>query len=69
MQQYNMTGVPSFYIEGEIIVGLNTVALMKYKDFKLFTCKKCEKKMRIPKDKGTIIVTCSNCNTKYKIKT
>lgn len=69
MAKYNMTGVPSFYIEGDIIVGFDKVRLASYIDFKIFTCKKCNTKMRVPKDKGSIILKCNGCETKYKIKT
>lgn len=69
MMQYKMQGVPSFYIDGDIIVGFDQNRLMAHMDFKIFTCKKCATKMRVPKDKGTIIATCKGCNTKYKIKT
>ena len=69
MQKYKMNGVPSFYIDGEIIVGFDKAKLLTYVDFKVFTCKKCDTKSRVPKDKGTIILTCNGCQTKYKIKT
>jgi len=67
--KYGMKGVPSFYIDGDIIVGFDQNALLKHIDFKIFTCKKCDTKMRIPKDKGTILLTCSGCQTKYKVRT
>ena len=69
MAQYKMQGVPSFYIDGDIIVGFDKTRLLEHIDFKLFTCKKCETKMRVPKDKGTIVLTSKGCQTKYKIKT
>lgn len=69
MTQYNMQGVPSFYIDGDIIVGFDQNRLLQHIDFKLFTCQKCDAKMRVPKDKGTIILKCKGCETKYKIKT
>jgi len=68
MQSYNMTGVPSFYVEGEIIVGFDKQRLLNLVDFKLFTCPKCHTRARVPKDKGTIVLTCKGCQTKYKIK-
>lgn len=64
-----MTGVPSFFIEGDIIVGFDQNKLLSYIDFKLFTCPKCQTKSRVPLDKGTIILKCSGCESKYKIKT
>lgn len=69
MAKYNMQGVPSFYIEGDIIVGFDKNKLLAHQDFKLFTCKKCSTKSRVPKDKGTILLTCKGCQTKYKVKT
>ena len=69
MMQYKMQGVPSFYIDGEVIVGFDQQRLLSFVDFKIFTCPKCDKKSRVPKDKGTILLTCSGCSTKYKIKT
>lgn len=69
MAKYKMNGVPSFYIDGDIIVGLDKNKLLSYIDFKIFTCKKCDTRMRVPKDKGTIVLKCSKCETKYKIKT
>ena len=69
MTKYKMQGVPSFYIEGDIIVGFDKAKLASYIDFKIFTCKKCNTKTRVPKDKGSIILKCSGCETKYKIKT
>lgn len=69
MAKYNMNGVPSFYIEGDIIVGFDKNKLLSYIDFKIFTCSKCNTKMRVPKDKGTIMLKCKTCETKYKIKT
>ncbi len=69
MAKHNMTGVPSFYIDGEVIVGFNQAALLKHIDFKIFTCEKCQTKMRVPMDKGTILLTCKGCETKYKVRT
>jgi len=69
MSQYKMNGVPSFVYGEEVIVGFNAQKLLALIDFKVFTCKKCDAKMRVPKDKGTIILKCSGCDTKYKIKT
>lgn len=69
MQRHNMQGVPSFLIGDEVIVGFNQQALLKHVDFKIFTCDKCKTKMRVPKDKGTILLKCKGCDTKYKVRT
>lgn len=69
MQQHNMQGVPSFLVGEEVIVGFDKNRLLALQDFKIFTCKKCSKKTRVPKNKGTLLLTCQSCQTKYKIKT
>ncbi len=69
MMKYKMNGVPSFYYDGDVTVGFDKNKLLTYIDFKIFTCKKCDSKMRVPMNKGTIIAKCTKCETKYKIKT
>ncbi len=64
-----MNGVPSFYYEGDVTVGFDQKKLLSYIDYKIFTCSKCKAQMRVPKDKGTIVLKCKSCETKYKIKT
>lgn len=69
MQAHQMQGVPSFLIGEEVIVGFDKNRLLALKDFKIFTCSKCGTKSRVPKNKGSILLTCQGCQTKYKIKT
>ncbi len=38
------------------------------KVYKYFKCPKCKTKMRVPKGKGTIMVTCPGCGNKMKKK-
>ncbi|GAB6170493.1 Zn-finger containing protein [Clostridium carnis] len=37
--------------------------------FKITKCPKCGQKLRLPRGKGKIIVTCKNCSTKFDLKT
>lgn len=69
MHHHHMQGVPSFLVGDQVIVGFDKNRLLGLKDFKIFTCRKCGTKSRVPKDKGTILLTCQSCQTKYKIKT
>lgn len=34
--------------------------------YKIFTCPKCSQKLRVPRKKGNLLVTCKKCNTQFK---
>lgn len=36
---------------------------------KFFTCKNCHHHLRVPKGKGTVVVTCPNCHEKFEAHT
>ena len=38
------------------------------KNYKVFICPNCSQKLRIPRRKGKITITCSRCQTKFKGK-
>lgn len=39
------------------------------KKFRYYTCKKCKQKVRVPKGRGKITITCPRCNHKFDKKT
>ena len=39
------------------------------KKFRYFTCKNCKQKVRVPKGRGKITITCPRCNHKFDKKT
>lgn len=41
----------------------------KHSDYKYFRCPKCKQKLRAPRHKGKIRVTCSNCGTQFEKRT
>ncbi|MDW5300160.1 MAG: hypothetical protein SA378_08490 [Sedimentibacter sp.] len=38
------------------------------KNYKYIKCPNCKQKLRVPRGKGKILVTCKNCNTKFIAK-
>jgi hypothetical protein len=45
---------------------------MKIKDFKyykVFKCPQCSQKLRVPRKKGKILITCKKCNNKFHGRT
>lgn len=41
---------------------------LKDREYKYLMCKNCLKQLRVPRKKGRIIVTCSNCRSKIDVK-
>lgn len=39
------------------------------KDHKIYKCPQCKSYLRLPKGKGKILITCSNCGHKFEKKT
>jgi len=56
-----MKVVPSFLIGDKIVTGLNKKKILSLLDYTVINCVKCNVKMRIPKDKGKIKITCPKC--------
>lgn len=68
MISLGIRGVPAFNIDGEIIVGFDKERILSKIDFNITSCHNCNKRMKYPKGKGTLLLTCPNCGTKYKVK-
>ncbi len=62
-------GVPAFLIGDEVVVGLDKSKIKNLLDYKIIKCVKCSKRMRIPKNRGKILITCPKCKAKFKTKT
>jgi len=44
-------------------------SLKQRKYYLIIKCPKCSQKLRLPRHKGQLIVTCKNCNFKFKKRT
>lgn len=64
-----MMGVPAFIVGEESFVGLDVDKLESLLDYRVQHCPTCGQMLRVPKNKGTIVVTCSKCETKFKLNT
>jgi len=42
---------------------------MQSKQYKFFSCKECKSKLRVPRGKGKIYITCPKCGQKFRGKT
>lgn len=63
-QQLGLQGVPAFKIGEEIVVGLDIQKIQSLLDYTVTPCESCNKRMRVPKGKGKLKVTCPNCGHK-----
>lgn len=57
----NISGVPSFLIGEDMVVGLDKAKILELVDHRVIECEKCHTKMRVPLNKGTLKVTCPKC--------
>ena len=58
----NVSGVPSFLIGDELVVGFDQARILQLVDHRVIECEKCKTKMRVPINKGTPQVTCPKCS-------
>ena len=64
-----LKGVPSFKIGEEIIMGFNPEKILSSVDYLVTNCPSCHGRLRVPKDKGKIRLTCPRCSHQFVMKT
>ncbi len=64
-----LQGVPAFLIGDQVVVGFDRQKIESLLDYSIVGCNECNARMRVPKNKGNIIVTCPKCSNKFKMST
>lgn len=60
-------GVPVFVIGDDVVEGLDKNKVESLIDYKVVKCPNCGSKLRIPKEKGKIKVTCPKCSNSFLV--
>lgn len=69
MIRRGIQGVPAFFIGDELVVGLDTAKIESLIHFKIIKCPACNTKLRVPRGKGNIKVTCPKCKEGFDLST
>ena len=62
-------GVPTFLIGDEIVVGFDINKIESLLDYIIVDCSNCSTRLRIPKGKGKLTISCPKCKNEFKIST
>lgn len=44
------------------------LSVLEFRQYKIFKCPNCSQKLRIPRKKGKVVITCKKCGTQFKGK-
>ncbi len=66
MMRRKVTGVPTFLIGDDVVVGLDQSKVLSLVDHRVKVCSSCGTKLRVPTDKGKVIVKCPNCKSQIE---
>ncbi|MEL7654935.1 MAG: glutaredoxin domain-containing protein [Bacillota bacterium] len=61
MTSRNITGVPTFIIGNEVVVGFDKTRLLELIDHRLVKCPNCSTAIRVPTKEGRISARCPKC--------
>ncbi len=59
-------GVPTFVIDHQVVVGFDRHRIEAMLDYSVEPCPSCQGRIRVPKGKGTIRVTCGHCQHQFR---
>ena len=69
LNKRGIQGVPAFLIGDDVVVGLDKAKIERLIDYSVVNCPKCNSRLRVPKGKGKIKVTCTKCKTDFQLDT
>ncbi len=69
LREKKIMGVPVITVGETLIQGFDPGAIEAAVDFKIQACPHCGKKLRLPKDRGKIRVTCRACEGVFAVRT
>lgn len=61
-----LRGVPAFLIDGQVVEGLDTAKIDSLMKNMIIKCPNCDSKLRVPRNKGKISITCPKCSTSFE---
>lgn len=65
MIKRGIQGVPAFIIGNDVVVGLDKSRIEGLMDYTVTECSQCETRLRIPKGKGKLKITCPKCKNEF----
>lgn len=65
----NISGVPTFKIGKDFVTGFDPTKILKLVDHRLVECTKCPAKIRVPINKGTVKIKCTQCAREFSVDT
>lgn len=63
----NISGVPTFLIGEDVVVGLDKTKILELVDHRVIECGKCHTKLRVPINRGSLKVTCPKCKNVFDL--
>lgn len=63
MTSRNITGVPTFLIGKDVVVGFDKKRILELVDHRLVQCANCKTTMRVPTNEGRILAKCPKCKS------
>lgn len=63
MTSRNITGVPTFIIGNDVVVGFDKTRILELVDHRLVKCPKCNTAIRVPTNEGRISARCPKCKS------